>query len=275
MNSPGAWCQIPPPARIPPTTTPAPSTTAPPPANGAPQAAPKPAATPSFTPESEQIIGIALGNYNPESTEQYFKAQKLPTTSKRGYTLYAFGTGTGANDLFFFFIDANKAAFGHKHLLEQLIEIRYGAEEGLLRNDTMYSLISEANGSGMIWAVLDPAYTRLAMSQLAPEVQQFPDAAKLINRMQSMIISASSSGGIDSKFQAVCGSVDDANTLAQLMTAGLLYKKYQASKDTPELAALLDQATVSPSGDRVVIHVTVSDDQMTSMIRKNVFAFKM
>jgi hypothetical protein len=226
-------------------------------------------------PSSEMIVGIALGSYNPDSTEAYFKQQKLATTNVRGFTLYAFGSGSGPNDLFFFFIDSSKAAFGHRQLLEKMIEIRSGGQDGLLRNDKMYNLINEANGSGMIWAVLDPGYTRLALGQLAPEVQQFPEAAKLIQNMQSMIITANAGSGIDGKFQAVCGSSGDANTLSQLMQAGLLYKKYQANKDNPELGQLLDQASVSPSGDRVIIHMSVSDDQMTSLIKKNTFAFKL
>jgi hypothetical protein len=226
-------------------------------------------------PSSEMIVGIAMGSYNPESTEAYFKQQKLATSNVRGFTLYAFGSGSGANDLFFFFIDSSKAAFGHRQLLEKMIEIRSGGQDGLLRNEKMFNLINEANGSGMIWAVLDPGYTRLALGQLAPEVQQFPEAAKLIQNMQSMIISATASSGIEGKFQAVCGSSQDANTLSQLMQAGLLYKKYQATKDNPELGQLLDQASVSPSGDRVLIDMSVSDDQMTSLIKKNTFAFKL
>src|ERR1700739_1380459 len=111
------------------------------------------------------------------------------------------------------------------------------------------------------------------MGQLAPEVQQFPEAAKLIQNMKSMIISASASSGVDAKFQAVCGSTQDANTLSQLVQAGLLYKKYQASKDNPEFGQLLDQTNVVPSGDRLVIGMTVSDDQMTALIRRNTFAF--
>jgi hypothetical protein len=140
----------------------------------------------------------------------------------------------------------------------------------------MYNLINEVNGSGVVWAVLDPGYTRLAMGQLAPEVQQFPEAAKLIQNMKSMLLSATASSGVDGKFQAVCGSTQDANTLSQLMTAGLLYKKYQANKDNnPELGQLLDQANVAPSGDRIVIRMSVSDDQMTSLIRHNTFVIKM
>ncbi len=226
-------------------------------------------------PSSEMIVGVAMGSFNPDSTEAYFKQQKLAVTDVRGFKLYAFGSGSGASDLFFFFIDSSKAAFGHRQLLEKMIEIRSGGQEGLLRNDKMYNLINEANGSGMVWAVLGPGYTRLALGQLAPEVQQFPEATKLIQNMQSMIITANAGSGIDGKFQAVCGSSGDANTLSQLMQAGLLYKKYQASKDNPELGQLLDQASVSPSGDRVVINMTLSDDQMTSLIKKNTFAFKL
>ena len=229
----------------------------------------------SGVPSGERMVGIAMGNYNPESTEAYFKAQKLPMSKVETFTLFGFGAGSGAEDLFFFFLDSSKAVFGHRALLEKLLEIRAGREDGLLRNDMMYNLINEANGSGVVWAVLDSGYTQLAMGQLAPEVQQFPEAAKLVQNMKSMIITANASSGVDAKFQAVCGSPNDANTLSQLMSMGLLYKKYQASKDNPELGQLLDQTNVVPSGDRIVIALTVSDDQMTSLIRHNTFALKL
>src|SRR5215469_8875299 len=162
----------------------------------------------SAVPTGEEVVGVALGNYNPGSTEAYFKQQKLPTFKARGYTLYAFGTGSGPNDLFFFFIDSNTAAFGHRALLEKMIKVRFGDEDGLMRNDTFFPLINEANGTGVVWAVLNPAYTRLAMRQLAPEIDQFPEAAKIVTRMQDMIINVNADSGLDGKFQAVCGSTD-------------------------------------------------------------------
>jgi len=226
-------------------------------------------------PTGEEVVGVALGNYNPSSTEAFFKQQKLPTFKARSYTMYAFGTGSGPNDLFFLFIDSNTAAFGHRALLEKMVEVRFGGEEGLLRNETLFPLINEANGSGVVWAVLNPAYTRLAMQQLAPEVQQFPEAAKLVARMQNMIINVDASSGVDGKFQAVCGSTEDANTLGQLLQAGFLYKRYQAQKDNPDLAQLIDQARVTPGGDRLTIRMSLSDDQITTLIRKNTFAIKM
>jgi hypothetical protein len=230
----------------------------------------------SAVPTGEQVVGVALGSYNPESTEAYFKQQKLPTFKARNYTLYAFGSGAGASDLFFFFIDSSTAAFGQRALLEKMIEVRFGTEEGLLRNEQFSPLVNEANGSGgVVWAVLNPAYTRLAMQQLAPEIQQFPDAAKLVTRMQNMIINVDASSGIDGKFQGVCGSTDDANALGQLLQMGLLYKQYQAKTENPDMAQLLNQASVTPSGDRIVVRLSLTDDQMASLIRHNTFALKM
>ncbi len=106
-------------------------------------------------------------------------------------------------------------------------------------------------------------------------MQQFPEAAKLVTRMRNMIISVDASDSLDGKFQAICGSTEDANTLAQLLAAGFLYKRYQAQKDNPEMADLLDKARVSPAGDRVVLTMTLTNDQVSSLIKHNTFAFKM
>jgi hypothetical protein len=226
-------------------------------------------------PTGEQMVGIALGNFNQDATAAYFKAQKLPTASFHGYTLYAFGTGTGSTDLFFVFIDAGTAAYGHKSILEKMISVRFGDEDGLLRNDKFFSLINEANTGSSVWLVTNPAYTRLAIQQLAPEIEQFPEAAKLVTRMQNTIINVEAGSDLDAKVQAICGSTDDANTLGQLLQAGFLYKRYQAQKDNPDLAQLLDQVRITPGGDRVTLRMSLSDDQMSSLIKHNTFAFKM
>lgn len=226
-------------------------------------------------PTGEEVVGVALGNFIPGATEDYFKKQKLPTFKSHGQTMYAFGTGAGPNDLFFLFLDANTAAFGHRAELENMLEVRNGGAEGLLQNDKMFSLINEANGNGIVWAVLNPAYTRLAVRQLAPQVEQFPEAAKLVTRLQNLLINVDASSGVDGTFQAVCGSVQDANTLSQLMQLALVYQQYQSKQQNPELTQLLSQAQITPAGDRVTLRMSLSDDQMSSLIKHNTFAFKM
>jgi len=226
-------------------------------------------------PGSDQILGIALGSFRPENAVTYFQAQKLPVVKVRNFSLYAFGGGSGPADLFFFFIDSNTAAFGQRQQLERLISIRAGEEEGLLTDSKMLPLINDANGSGVVWAVMNGTYAQLAMQQLAPEAAQFPQAQQLVSRIRAMSLQIIAGSGVQARFQSVCASPDDANTFAALLQAGLLYKRYQLGSSNPDLAALLDSTRISPAGDRLNVQLTLTDDQMLSLIRRNTFAVTM
>src|SRR5579862_579586 len=226
-------------------------------------------------PSTDQIVGVALGQFQPATAEAYFASKKLPIVKVRTFSLFAFGGGSGPNDLFFFFIDSNTAAFGQRQQLEKMIGVRYGEGQGLYSNTDFSALVNAANGSGTVWAVLNPAYTRLAMQQLVPETAQFPAAAQLTSKLKAMTISIKGSSGVDAKFEAVCGSTDDANTFAALLQAGLMYRKYQVGNSNPDLGALLDSASVTPAGDRLDVKLSLTDDQMQSLIKRNTFVVAM
>lgn len=223
----------------------------------------------------EQIVGVALGSFNPSASEDRFKQQRLPAVTIGGYNLYAFGSGTGPNDILFTFIDANTAAFGQRTALQQLIDVRNGSAQSLLDNPKLSPLISETNGNGMIWAVLDRTYTHLAIHQLIPQAAQFKQATPIISRMQAMTITIQADSGVDAQFQAVCSSPDDANLLAAGLQGALMLQRYQDAQSNPDLASALDQVHVTPSGDRLKIDAPVSQDQLLSLIRTRAFAVPM
>jgi hypothetical protein len=227
------------------------------------------------SPGSEQIVGIALGSFSPETAEIYFKNQKIPVVKVRNFSLYAFGGGSGPADLFFFFLDSNTAAFGQRQQLERLLGIRAGEEQGLMSDTQMFPLINEANGSGMIWAVMNAEYAHLAMQQLAPEAAQFPQAQQLVARIRAMSLKITAGTGVQANFQSICATPDDANTFAALLQAGLLYKRYQLGNSNPDLASLLDSTTITPAGDRLNVRLSLTDAQMLSLIRRNTVAVTM
>jgi hypothetical protein len=226
-------------------------------------------------PTSEQVIGIALGSFRPETAEMYFQAQKLPVVKVKTFSLYAFGNATGASDLFFFFVDSNTAAFGQRRELEKLIAVRSGETEGLLNNALLSPLILQANGSATVWSVMNAAYARLAMQQLAPEAAQFPQAQQLTARLRALTMQIIVRTDVQGHFQAVCASPDDANTFAALLQAGLMYRRYQSGSAHPEMAALLDQTTVTPSGDRLDLRITLTPAQVQALIAQNTFSIGM
>ncbi len=224
---------------------------------------------------SEEIVGIALGSFNPDAAQQHFKQQKLPVFNVNGYQLYAFGSGSAPGDILFTFIDPNTAAFGHRAALEKLLAVRSGQAESLTDNTTIYPLISDTNGTGIIWAVLDRSYTRLAMNQLLPQANQFPQAEQIMQRLQAMTISVDADNGVDAKFHAVCSSPSDANLLSAALQAGIMYRRYQEGQQNQAISSALDQVRISPAGNRLNVDIPLSQDQLASLIRSRAFAIQM
>ena len=222
-----------------------------------------------------EVAGVALGSFAPNSTESRFASQKIPSIDFHGYKLWAFGSGAGPNDIFFFFLDSNTAAFGQRDLLETLINVHFGAAESLLYNSQLYPLITAANGNGMIWAVLDKANTQLALHQLLPQASQFPQASAILNRIRNMEIHVEAGDGADAKFNAVCDSSDDANQLAAMLQGGIVLRRYQIQQSDPDFAQALSNVTVAPSGSSLTVDIPVTNDQIAAMIRNRTFATPM
>jgi hypothetical protein len=229
----------------------------------------------SSVPTAEQIIGVAMGQFQPAAMDAYFKGKKTPSTTVRGYTMYAFGGTAGADDLVFLFLDANTAAFGQRTQIEKMIEVRLGSQPSVMTNTTIYPLINQANGHGIVWAVLNPSYARLALGQLVPNAAQLGQAAPLLQKIQSLLITIQSGNGIQADFQANCASADDANTLNGLLQIGVMAMKYQAtSQKNDSLSQMLDGAKIVPSGNRLNVDLTLSNDQITSLIASKTFALQ-
>ena len=90
-----------------------------------------------------------------------------------------------------------------------------------------------------------------------------------------MTIEIISGTGVQAHFDAVCATPDDANTFAALLSAGLLYRKYQVQGTNPDLAAMLDGTSITPSGDHLAVQLKLTDDQVLALIRRNTFAVKL
>jgi hypothetical protein len=223
----------------------------------------------------EQIVGIAVGNFTPELTDQYYAKQQMPRISVRGYTIYAFGAGVSPTEMCFFYFDPSTAAFGHRALLEKMIGVSFGDEESFLANSTLFPLVNEVNGDATIWAALDQNYAHLGISQLLPESAQFPGADALLSRVKSMTVKVDADHGLDAQVTPICGSPGDALTLAQLLQAGLLLKRYQQAQSNPDMARVIDATSVSADGDHLRIRSQISDDLLQSLLARGAFSLRM
>jgi hypothetical protein len=94
--------------------------------------------------------------------------------------------------------------------------------------------------------------------------------------MQGIMISVSADSDTDEvnmEFQAICNSTEDANLLNVAIQAGLLYQRYQLqeSQANSDLASVLGQARVGPSGDRLRLNFSMSQAQLVSILLSHAF----
>ena len=73
----------------------------------------------------------------------------------------------------------------------------------------------------------------------------------------------------------VCDSVDDANFLGSALQAGVMYRRYEDVQSFPDLAKVLDNIRITPSGDRLRVEVPVSEDQLGALIESIPFEASM
>lgn len=224
----------------------------------------------------EEMVGVGFGSFDPSSNEERLKQQKIPVANYQGFHFYGTGAGGGAGEILCTFLDSNTAAFGQRPALEKLVDLRMGRGESLLANDTLFPLVSEANGGSVIWAVFDKSSARRTIQRLIPQASLFPQAATIILRMHAMMINVDAGSGLTARFQAVCDSVDDANLLAAALQAGVVYRRYQEEQTNHDRAQeVLENIRVMPSGDRLKVEGSVSDEQLGTLIKSNAFSVPM
>jgi hypothetical protein len=190
----------------------------------------------------------------------------VPMVAFQGYNMFALGTGEGANDLLFVFLDVNTAAFGFRSALERLVNVRMGGEETLLSNDKLYPLIREANGNGVMWAIFDQDHTQIAIDQLVPQARAFPQAAAIIRKIHALILHAQDDNGAIMLLQGKCDSVNDANLLALALQTEIMYTRYQRAHSDDALVDLLGHITVIPSGDELKASIQLSENDVPSLL---------
>jgi hypothetical protein len=125
------------------------------------------------------------------------------------------------------------------------------------------------------WGVLNPNGTQQAIRQLVPEAGKFPGAQQIIDHMTALVINLDGSleTNVHLSFQAVSATPLDALILSQLLQAGVLLRRYQASQDNPDLASILDEVSIGAAGSQLGISLSLTDDQLKSLIAYDTFTF--
>ena len=203
------------------------------------------------------FLGMASGRFQPDVIRQYFEHTNLPVREYDGAELYAFGSGSDPNDLFFTFFDNSLAAFGRLADVKAMLDARQGSANALNSNADFVNWQGELDGTAPQWGILNgKSASNLAGLWLAPSGQKNVDLSSLSRSVRTLLYRVQWDSGFSAQIFMVCNTPENAAGFATLM--GLLQQA--AKQPTPAggvpLPPILQSMETHRDGARLELDVS-------------------
>jgi hypothetical protein len=218
---------------------------------------------------SQETVIVALGQFSLESAAGYFKTRKRTVVNVRDRFLYPLNGGSGVGGTLVWFVNSTVAVLGERKELERVIGISDNEEPSLLSNRILAALISQANPHSVIWGLLNASRANLEMQAILPGLAGFSESQQLFSKVRAFTLEIDADRGTQSTFEAICASPDDANMFATLLQAALLYQASSVGQPNHDMTALLSQAKVAVSTDRLDVTMALTNNQVVDLLETN------
>jgi hypothetical protein len=196
--------------------------------------------------------GLASGRFDPGKVHDFFVQQNLRWQQYGGYDLYAYGSGSGARDLYFAFLSYSTAAFGRLGDLKTLLDVRAGSKPALDGKADFVKYESELEGISPQWGIATGA---AAANHAAPWLAgggNLPfDPQNLLAPIRAVLYRIDWDSGFTMHMSVVCDSVQSAAMLSKLITAYQGVRQAPNASMNPALTNFIQGLQVSSDGSRV------------------------
>ena len=214
---------------------------------------------------AEGIVGVATGHFSPSTVENYFSDHNLPTLEQQGVRLL--DIGGAPNDLFLAFLGSSTVAFGERGALEQLLAVHFQGAQNLAENPVLYPLVRDTRQDSLTWTLWNKDYARTAVQQLLPQASRVPQAALLLDHIQSMEFDVVNQDELSARSEIRCSTPTEAVTLAALLQAGIAYRQHESTQSGSQPSSIFNGIRVSAYATRVEIEIPLGSDQIDSALR--------
>jgi hypothetical protein len=212
-------------------------------------------------------LGMAAGRFQPALIQKYIQQTGLPVRQYDGEELCAFGSGSGADDLFFTFLDGTLAAFGRLGDLKAMLDARQGSLNALNSNSDFVNWQGELDGTSPQWGILNgKSAGNLAGGWLAPSGQKNVDLSSLGRSVRALLYRVQWDMGFSAALFMVCDTPETAAGFGNLI--GLLQ---QASKQPPAagtvaLPSILQSIQTQRDGARLELDVSGPPEMLDQIL---------
>lgn len=218
---------------------------------------------------SSGFYGRAEGRFDLERLHRYFTEQRIPIQQYSGCDLYAYGSGEDPADVFFVFLDSTSAAFGHKHELKELLDVRAGTRPALDSNAAFVEWEAELEGTSAQWGI---ATGKAAANQAGPWLsagaKQALDPSVVFAPVRAVLYRVDWGSAITTHVTIICQNSETASAFATLLTLWRDSRPTATANPLPSsLATLLQGLEIQASGSRVEMTGSASLDAVDQIMR--------
>ena len=165
------------------------------------------------------------------------------------------------------FLDESTLLFGDRTAIQNALDARDGYTQ--TSTQTPVADMMGSVDSGMVWSVLDQQGTQNMMRSALGDAAKLADYETVKKRLLGSRYTMNFSNGVKFDLDVLTSDSVTATTLAQLVKAGVLYKKMTA---TPTEKLALESVTVNSDSSNLQMHFMSDDKKFQSLIHSELFA---
>ncbi|HEY0759242.1 MAG TPA: hypothetical protein VGD59_08315 [Acidisarcina sp.] len=214
-------------------------------------------------PDSNEMVGVAQGQFAVTDIVAGFKKKKVKATVLRTNRIYPMGS----SGMVVSFLDPSTMVFGELDAVRRALNARDGVAQSMLNNNTMLDLMQGVD-TEPLWSILDQKGTQTMMSSVLGAASQITDYDTVKKRLLSSRYTMNFQNGVKFNLDVITPDTFTAATMSSLMNAAALYEKMSGS--TSEKQAI-QSTTISSNTGTLEVRFSASDNDFASLLQSPLF----
>lgn len=202
------------------------------------------------------FLGLAAGRFQPDLIQKYFQQTNLPIRQYNGSDLYAFGSGSDPNDLFFTFFDDSLAGFGRLVDVKAMIDARSGSINALNSVPDFVNWEGELDETAPEWGILNGKSTGNLAGMWLAGGHKTVDLSSLSRSVRALLYRVQWDTGFDAQLTMVCTTPESAAGFATLLNLLQQASKQPAASGGVSLPPILQNIETHRDGARLELEVS-------------------
>ena len=216
-----------------------------------------------------EFVAVARGRFNVDAISRVLREKKATVETYRG--LPVFGPEQKEqqqqhNQGRFVFLDSQTALAGTRVAVLGAIDRKLGGGPSLLSNTALLGRAQTIGGAHQVWVVSDSPGQMVSRALPKNADAQASNFARIFSSMRNTAIALDLTGGLDLRASGVCGTAQDAKTLADAARGMVALGRLSASSEDPSLLTVFDGVEVQERDAELNIAVKIDQQSLDKLL---------